>query len=91
MLLLWAITFVMFFAVGIMSIQQVILFSCWRESETDLCDKLRLIMAGETTVEAHDNEWYAKVAKSVNREFRNPYNLGRRRNLALFFNVGQDG
>ena len=34
-------------------------------------------------------EWYRKVAKSQNKEFKNPYNLGWKDNLRDFFNVGK--
>ncbi|KAJ7111845.1 DHHC palmitoyltransferase-domain-containing protein [Mycena epipterygia] len=49
------------------------------------------IAHGETTVESHDHEVYSRVAKSRNETFVNSYDLGKRRNLALFFNVGENG
>ncbi|KAM0788532.1 hypothetical protein ACM66B_001660 [Microbotryomycetes sp. NB124-2] len=50
-----------------------------------------LIACGETTVEAHDNEWYRKTAEIRRTEFKNPYDLGRRANLEYFFNVRPTG
>ncbi|KAJ7153812.1 DHHC palmitoyltransferase-domain-containing protein [Mycena filopes] len=49
------------------------------------------VMHGETTVEAQDHEVYRRMAKSRNETFVNSYDLGKRRNLALFFNVGENG
>ncbi|KAI5474647.1 hypothetical protein MNV49_002691 [Pseudohyphozyma bogoriensis] len=51
--------------------------------------QLWLVMAGETAVESHDNEWYRKTAKARGRIYENPYDLGRKENLARFFNVGE--
>ncbi|GAA5975603.1 hypothetical protein JCM5350_002665 [Sporobolomyces pararoseus] len=53
------------------------------------CAQLKLVAANETSVESSDNEWYRKVAKSQNKEFKNPYNLGWKDNLRDFFNVGK--
>lgn len=52
---------------------------------------LHLISRGETSIEAHDNEYFAKKAKENGMVYVNPYDLGKRRNLELFFNVGQEG
>ncbi|KZT00941.1 zf-DHHC-domain-containing protein [Laetiporus sulphureus 93-53] len=49
------------------------------------------IACGETSVEAADNEMYRTMAKGRGETFVNSYDLGKRRNLELFFNVGQDG
>ncbi|KAJ6582862.1 DHHC palmitoyltransferase-domain-containing protein [Mycena vulgaris] len=46
---------------------------------------------GETTVEGHDFEVYRRVAKSRGETFVNSYDLGKRKNLELFFNVGAGG
>ncbi|KAK7006269.1 Palmitoyltransferase [Favolaschia claudopus] len=46
---------------------------------------------GETTVEGQDHEVYRKMAKSRGETFVNSYDLGKRRNLQLFFNVGENG
>ncbi|KAJ7607930.1 DHHC palmitoyltransferase-domain-containing protein [Roridomyces roridus] len=46
---------------------------------------------GETTVESHDHEIYRKVARSRDETFVNSYDLGKRRNLELFFNIGENG
>jgi len=48
------------------------------------------IAQGETSVEAQDNDQYRKIAKSRGREFVNSYDLGVKKNLALFFNIGED-
>ncbi|KAG6901654.1 hypothetical protein C0995_009545 [Termitomyces sp. Mi166 len=49
------------------------------------------ISCGETTVEGQDHEVYTKKAKSRGETFVNSYDLGRIRNLQLFFNVGEAG
>ncbi|KAJ7198275.1 DHHC palmitoyltransferase-domain-containing protein, partial [Mycena pura] len=49
------------------------------------------IAHGETTVESQDHDAYRKIAKSRNETFVNSYDLGKRRNLKLFFNVGENG
>ncbi|KAJ7472609.1 zf-DHHC-domain-containing protein, partial [Mycena latifolia] len=46
---------------------------------------------GETTVEGHDFEIYRRVARGRGEVFVNSYDLGKRRNLELFFNVGEGG
>ncbi|KAJ7082361.1 DHHC palmitoyltransferase-domain-containing protein [Mycena belliarum] len=46
---------------------------------------------GETTVEGHDHDIYRKVAKGRGETFVNSYDLGKRRNLELFFNIGEGG
>lgn len=46
---------------------------------------------GETSVEAQDHEQYRNRAKARRETFVNSYDLGRRRNLALFFNIGENG
>ncbi|KAK6996479.1 Palmitoyltransferase [Favolaschia claudopus] len=46
---------------------------------------------GETTVEGQDFEVYRRMAKSRGETFVNSYDLGKRRNLELFFNVGENG
>jgi len=43
---------------------------------------------GETSVEALDNEQYRKITMSRGQEFVNSYDLGVKKNLALFFNIG---
>ncbi|KAG5634672.1 hypothetical protein H0H81_001135 [Sphagnurus paluster] len=45
----------------------------------------------ETSVEAQDHEVYRKKAKSRGEDFVNSYDLGKRRNLQLFFNIGEAG
>ncbi|KAH8074796.1 DHHC palmitoyltransferase-domain-containing protein [Cristinia sonorae] len=49
------------------------------------------IACAETSVEAQDHEHYRKVAKGRGEDFVNSYDLGKRKNLELFFNVGKDG
>jgi len=46
---------------------------------------------GETSVEAQDHAVYRKIAKTRGETFINSYDLGVRKNLALFFNMGQNG
>ncbi|KAF8582995.1 zf-DHHC-domain-containing protein [Ramaria rubella] len=49
------------------------------------------VAKGETTVENHDFEAYRKLAQSRDDTFVNSFDLGPRRNLELFFNVGPTG
>ncbi|KAJ7500311.1 DHHC palmitoyltransferase-domain-containing protein [Mycena galericulata] len=49
------------------------------------------VASGETTVESQDHEVYRRVAKSRDETFVNSYDLGKRRNLELFFNIGENG
>ncbi|KAF8843788.1 zf-DHHC-domain-containing protein [Paxillus ammoniavirescens] len=49
------------------------------------------IARGETSVEAQDHEVYRSVAKGRGEMFLNSYDLGKRANLALFFNIGPNG
>jgi len=44
---------------------------------------------GQTSVEAQDNDQYRKTAKSRGQDFVNSYDLGFKKNLALFFNIGE--
>lgn len=48
---------------------------------------------GETSVEGHDNAYYRARAKQRGKEggFVNRWDLGKRRNLEVFFNVGLEG
>ena len=59
--------------------------------EAHLDPQIWLVALGETAVESHDNDWYRKTAKARGKTYRNPYDLGRRQNLAEFFNVGPSG
>lgn len=52
--------------------------------------QLILISRGETSVESNDNAHYRELAKKRGQEFINVYDVGRMRNLQLFFNVGTD-
>ncbi|KAK7682474.1 hypothetical protein QCA50_014274 [Cerrena zonata] len=49
------------------------------------------VASGETSVEAHDHEHYRKIAKHRGEDFVNSYDLGKKENLKLFFNIGKDG
>lgn len=50
-----------------------------------------LISRGETSIEGHDNDYFAKKAKERNMVYVNPYDLGSaRKNLEFFFNAGPD-
>ncbi|EIM86060.1 zf-DHHC-domain-containing protein [Stereum hirsutum FP-91666 SS1] len=49
------------------------------------------VAIGETSCEGHDFEIYRKLAKSRGETFVNSYDLGKRKNLELFFNLGRDG
>lgn len=52
--------------------------------------QLQLVLASETPVESHDNNYYTKqlLLQTPSRIFLNPYDLGRRENFKRFFNVG---
>ncbi|KAI0707044.1 zf-DHHC-domain-containing protein [Earliella scabrosa] len=52
---------------------------------------LYMVANGETSVESQDHEQYRRVARDRGESFVNSYDLGYRRNLKLFFNVGPDG
>jgi len=52
------------------------------------CWHLWLISKGETSVESSDNHYYRKISKGRGLQFYNPFDLGARTNLELFFNVG---
>ncbi|GJE89925.1 hypothetical protein PsYK624_060370 [Phanerochaete sordida] len=52
--------------------------------------QLLAVSNGETTVESQDNDQYRKIARSRGEAFANSYDLGRLKNLELFFNVGKD-
>ncbi|EPT05472.1 hypothetical protein FOMPIDRAFT_124435 [Fomitopsis schrenkii] len=49
------------------------------------------IACGETSVESADHEQYRRTAKTRGETFVNSYDLGKRKNLELFFNIGPDG
>ncbi|EGN98748.1 hypothetical protein SERLA73DRAFT_181375 [Serpula lacrymans var. lacrymans S7.3] len=49
------------------------------------------VAAAETSVESQDHDVYRKIAKSRNDTFVNSYDLGKRKNLELFFNIGPTG
>ncbi|KAF8624430.1 hypothetical protein AX17_007139 [Amanita inopinata Kibby_2008] len=49
------------------------------------------VAKGETSVEAQDFPIYRKKAQVRGMTFVNSYDLGKRKNLELFFNVGPHG
>ncbi|EJD37742.1 zf-DHHC-domain-containing protein [Auricularia subglabra TFB-10046 SS5] len=49
------------------------------------------IAVGETAVESQDFAYYRRLAKERGETFVNAYDIGKRRNLELFFNTGPDG
>ncbi|KLO19671.1 zf-DHHC-domain-containing protein [Schizopora paradoxa] len=49
------------------------------------------VCMGETSVDSHDHRVYREVAKERGGTFENSYDLGKLKNLEIFFNVGQDG
>ncbi|KAH9885798.1 zf-DHHC-domain-containing protein [Cubamyces lactineus] len=52
---------------------------------------LYMVAGGETSVETQDHEHYRKIAKQRGETFVNCYDLGWRKNLELFFNIGPNG
>ena len=50
-----------------------------------------MVSHGETSIETHDNDYLSHKAKSEGLVYLNPYDLGRRRNMQNFFNVGPGG
>jgi len=49
------------------------------------------VAVGETAVESQDHEHYHRVALSRGETFQNSYDLGKLKNLQLFFNIGSVG
>ncbi|EST04826.1 Zinc finger, DHHC-type, palmitoyltransferase [Kalmanozyma brasiliensis GHG001] len=47
-----------------------------------------MVSRGETSVESQDNAHYRELASRRGQEFINVYDVGWRRNIELFFNVG---
>ncbi|KGB78092.2 vacuolar protein [Cryptococcus deuterogattii R265] len=74
----WTIIWVLAVAIGI----AVPILTLWH---------LYMVSNGETSIESHDNAYLASKAKSEGLIYLNPYDLGRRRNLQLFFNLGPGG
>ncbi|OCF40180.1 vacuolar protein [Kwoniella heveanensis CBS 569] len=50
-----------------------------------------MVSYGETSIESHDNAYLAKKAKKEGLIYLNPFDLGRRRNIELFFNIAPGG
>ncbi|TPX35731.1 phenylalanine---tRNA ligase [Synchytrium microbalum] len=48
-----------------------------------------LILTAQTTIEFYENQYLNKVARARGEVFINEYDLGRRRNFAIFFNIGK--
>ncbi|XAO25425.1 hypothetical protein I312_104248 [Cryptococcus bacillisporus CA1280] len=74
----WTIIWVLAVAIGV----AVPILTLWH---------LYMVSNGETSIESHDNAYLASKAKSEGLIYLNPYDLGRRRNLQLFFNLGPGG
>jgi palmitoyltransferase len=49
------------------------------------------VLHGETSVEAQDNDAYRRRAADREEAFVNSYDVGKRRNFELFFNIGEGG
>ncbi|KAF7972939.1 hypothetical protein HWV62_34191 [Athelia sp. TMB] len=49
------------------------------------------VVKGETSVEGQDHDIYRNVAQRRGDTFVNSYDLGKLKNLQLFFNVGPTG
>jgi len=49
------------------------------------------VCKAETSVDSHDHSVYRKVAKERGGAFENSYDLGKLKNLEVFFNIGRDG
>ncbi|KAF8150156.1 DHHC palmitoyltransferase-domain-containing protein [Crassisporium funariophilum] len=49
------------------------------------------IVYGETSVEGQDHDEYRRKAKQRNEVFVNSYDLGKRKNIEFFFNIGEGG
>ncbi|TPX44117.1 hypothetical protein SeLEV6574_g04700 [Synchytrium endobioticum] len=45
--------------------------------------------AAQTTIEFYENQYQRKAARARGEAFFNEYDLGRRRNVAIFFNIGK--
>ncbi|WVO13681.1 hypothetical protein L204_101302 [Cryptococcus depauperatus] len=52
---------------------------------------LYMVSNGETSIESHDNAYLEGRATAEGLIYLNPYDLGKRRNLQLFFNLGPSG
>jgi palmitoyltransferase len=49
------------------------------------------VLNGETSVEAQDHDAYRRRAAERQEAFVNSYDVGKRRNFELFFNLGDGG
>lgn len=49
------------------------------------------VLNGETSVEAQDHDAYRIRAAEREEAFVNSYDVGKRRNFVLFFNIGEGG
>lgn len=47
----------------------------------------KLIIRGETSIEAHVNQSEKRRRKQFGQKFVNPYDFGRKRNIQLFFGL----
>jgi palmitoyltransferase len=50
-----------------------------------------MVSKGETSIESHDNAYLDAKAKKEGLIYLNPYDMGQRQNLQMFFNVGPEG
>ena len=50
-----------------------------------------MVARGETSIESHDNAYFETKAKAEGLKYINPYDLGYKRNLQEFFNLGPKG
>lgn len=50
-----------------------------------------VVLNGETSVEAQDHDAYRRRAASRHEAFINSYDVGKRKNFELFFNIGEGG
>jgi len=72
-------------------IEYVLAFALGLSLGVMLAWQLHFISVGETSVESHDNPRYVKVASQRGTEFVNSFDLGWKKNLVLFFNIGRSG
>ncbi|KAI0050411.1 zf-DHHC-domain-containing protein [Auriscalpium vulgare] len=49
------------------------------------------VSVGETSVESQDHDVYRRMAESRGESFANSYDLGKLKNIQLFFNIGKEG
>lgn len=88
MLLTWVMTLAMGVTVGIMAVWQLVQIVRGETSVESSDNGAHLSQCEDVTLlTSVSTEYYRQVMKSRGQAFVNPYDLGRRRNLAYFFNV----